>query len=126
MGALASTQNPILSPDRNPLLRFFLKHTFYAQFCAGENSVEVRRTVQNLREIGFTGVILAYAKEVVLTDAQTKALAAAGSEGEETEECIRNELKPWAEGTMETVRLTSEGDFVGLKYVFLLLLLPMA
>ena len=116
MGALASTQNPILSPDRNPLLRFFLKHTFYAQFCAGENAVEVRRTVQNLREIGFTGVILAYAKEVVLTDAQTKALAAAGSEGEETEECIRNELKPWAEGTMETVRLTSEGDFVGLKF----------
>lgn len=115
MGALAHSQNPLLNPDRNPLLRYFLKHTFYAQFCAGENSTEVCRTVRGLRDIGFTGVILAYAKEVVLTDAQTKALAAAGKEGEETEECIRSELKPWAEGTLETVRMTCSGDFVGLK-----------
>lgn len=112
MASLAHSINPFLSPDRNPLLRFFLKQTFYAQFCAGENSVEVRRTIGNLRGIGFTGVILAYAREVVLSEAQTNDL---GKEGVETEECIRNEIAPWAEGTLETVRLASEGDFVGLK-----------
>lgn len=113
MAALAHTTNPFLSPDKNPLLRWFLKRTFYAQFCAGENAIEVQRTIQNLRGIGFTGVILAYAKEVVLSKEQLSATS--GTEGQETEECVRNEIAPWAEGTMETVRLATEGDYVGLK-----------
>lgn len=113
MAALAHTSNPILSPDRNPVLRWFLKRTFYAQFCAGENALEVQRTIQNLRGIGFTGVILAYAKEVVLSKDQLAA--APGAEGKETEEVVRDEIAPWAEGTMETVRLATQGDYVGLK-----------
>lgn len=113
MAALAHTSNPILSPDRNPVLRWFLKRTFYAQFCAGENALEVKRTIQNLRGIGFTGVILAYAKEVVLSKEQLAA--APGAEGQETEEVVRNEIAPWAEGTLETVRLATQGDYVGLK-----------
>ncbi|KAL0935725.1 proline oxidase [Colletotrichum truncatum] len=115
MSILAHTTNPILNPDRNPILRFFLKHTFYAQFCAGENQLEVRKTISTLKDIGFTGVILGYAKEVVLDDEQTRDLASCG-EGKEAEECIRNEIIPWAEGTMETVKLAQPGDFVALKF----------
>ncbi|KZL73609.1 proline oxidase/dehydrogenase [Colletotrichum tofieldiae] len=115
MSVLAHTTNPLLDPDRNPLLRFVLKRTFYAQFCAGENPAEVGRTINGLKDIGFTGVILGYAKEVVLTAAQTKDLAACGK-GEKAEECVRNEVMPWAQGTMETVNLAQPGDFVALKF----------
>lgn len=111
MDVLANTSNPILNPDKNPLLRFFLKKTFYAQFCAGENPIEVGKTIAGLKNIGFTGVILCYAREVVLTGSQAKNLNA----GLETEECIKNEIIPWAEGTLETVRLAEPGDFVALK-----------
>lgn len=115
MSALANTSNPFLMPDRNPLLKFSLKKSFYAQFCAGENAGEVRHTVDTLKKIGFSGVILGYAKEVVLTDEQTRNLAS-GIEGLEAEECIRTEIMPWADGTMETVLLASPGDFVALKF----------
>ncbi|KAK2025369.1 FAD-linked oxidoreductase [Colletotrichum zoysiae] len=117
MTALAHATSPLLDPDRNPLLRLVLKSTFYAQFCAGETPAEVRRTIDRLKDIGFTGVILGYAKEVVLTatQTQTRDLAACGK-GDEAEECVRNEVIPWARGTMETVRLAQPGDFVALKF----------
>ncbi|EFQ33659.1 proline dehydrogenase [Colletotrichum graminicola M1.001] len=115
MSALAHATSPLLDPDRNPLLRFVLKSTFYAQFCAGETPAEVRRTIDGLKDIGFTGVVLGYAKEVVLTADQTRDLAAC-DKGDKAEECVRNEVIPWARGTMETVRLAQPGDFVALKF----------
>lgn len=114
MHYLAHTSVPLLSPDQNPLLRLFLKKTFYAQFCAGENSTEVHRTISSLRSIGFSGVILAYAREVVLSKTQTSSLAPC--DGPEAEACIQNEIIPWQKGTLETVRMTSPGDYVALKF----------
>lgn len=82
----------------------------------------MRRSIQGLKNIGFTGVILGYAKEVVLSKDECKALSkddcdglAESREGVETESAIRNEISPWAQGTLETVRLASPGDFVALK-----------
>ncbi|KAI1445953.1 proline dehydrogenase [Annulohypoxylon stygium] len=115
MNVLAHSNRAIFNPDKNPLLRWFLKKTFYAQFCAGENALEVRRTVDGLNKIGFTGVILGYAREIVLTEAQTKNLSACDS-GPVAEECVRNEIGPWAAGTLETVRLARPTDFVALKF----------
>lgn len=115
MKALAHTTNPFLNPDKNPIMRYVLKKTFYAQFCAGENAAEVRRTVDGLKRIGFTGVILGYAREVVLSDAQTEKLSAC-DEGREKDECVREEIEPWTVGTLETVRLAQPGDFVALKF----------
>jgi proline dehydrogenase len=115
MNTLAHSTAPVLSPDKNPLLRFFLKKTFYRQFCAGENAVEVKRTIGELKSMGFKGVILGYAREVVLDQKQKDNLESCG-EGEAAEACIRNEIMPWAKGTLETVKLTSPGDFVALKF----------
>ena len=58
-------------------------------------------------------MILCYAKEVVLSEDQIKNLS--GAKGQETTHNIENEIKPWAEGTLETVRLASPGDYVALK-----------
>ncbi len=115
MSALANTSNPLFMPDRNPFLKLALKKTFYAQFCACENAGEVRQTIDMLKKIGFSGVILGYAREVVLTEEQTRTLASCG-EGLVAEECIRTEVIPWADGTMETVLLASPGDFVAVKF----------
>ncbi|KAI1431128.1 proline dehydrogenase [Xylaria sp. CBS 124048] len=115
MSTLAHSNRAVLNPDKNPLLRWFLKKTFYAQFCAGENAAEVRRTINDLKKLGFTGVILGYAKEVVLTDAQTRNLSAC-SEGPVAQECIQNEIMPWAAGNLETIRMAQPGDFVALKF----------
>lgn len=110
MSRLAHTSNPLLNPDKNPLLRFVMKKTFYAQFCAGENAAEVRQTVDGLKKIGFTGVLLGYAREVVMSESETDGLSAS------TEAVVANEVKPWAEGTMETVRIAQPGDFVSVKF----------
>ncbi|KAM0498878.1 hypothetical protein ACHAP9_008252 [Verticillium nonalfalfae] len=110
--ALAHATHPLLSPDRNPLLRVLLKHTFYAQFCAGESPAEVRRTVSRLKGLGFSGVILGYAREVVMTEAQTRGLSGASETSSRSDE---EEVRPWQEGTEQTVRLAEAGDFVALN-----------
>lgn len=115
MSVLAHTTNPLLNPDKNPILKFLMKNTFYAQFCAGESPIEVRRTVDSLKSIGFSGVILGYAKEVVLSEAETKSLTSCGTDPA-AEECIRGEIESWASGTIETVLLAAPGDFVALKF----------
>lgn len=115
MNVLAHTENPILNPDKNAMLGWFLKKTFYAQFCAGENAGEVRQTVDGLRKMGFTGVILGYAKEVVLSKSQTENLTAC-DQGAEKDDCVEKEIGPWTAGTLETVRLAQPGDFVALKF----------
>ncbi|KAG6368925.1 hypothetical protein INS49_003143 [Diaporthe citri] len=116
MSMLAHTTNPILNPDRNPLLKQLIKKTFYAQFCAGERGPEVKATMARLRDIGFSGVILGYAREVVLTQSQLKSLATNGMDSATAQECIQNEVIPWAKGTLETVRLAEPGDYVALKF----------
>ncbi|KAK8912438.1 hypothetical protein VCV18_012400 [Metarhizium anisopliae] len=113
MTLLAHSTNPVFNPDRNPILRYFLKKSFYAQFCAGETPAEVQATINRLKNIGFTGVILGYAREVVLTEKQAEEVELAA--GQETQKVIDNEIVPWAEGTLETVRLAQPGDFVALK-----------
>ena len=121
MSTMAHTNAAVLNPDRNPLLRQLLKATFYAQFCAGENAAEVRRTVQGLKQLGFSGVMMGYAREVVLTEAQQRSLGGASSkdlfEGAEAERCIREEVDPWKNGNLETLRLAQPGqDFVSVKF----------
>ena len=113
MSKLAHANNRILDADRNPLLKFLIKVSIYKQFCAGENAREVNRTIDGLKELGYTGTILAYAKEVVVDKEEVKKLKALSDE--QLQACIREEIEPWKSGTLETVRLAQPGDFVGLK-----------
>lgn len=64
--------------------------------------------------MGFKGVMLGYAKEVVLDEGSVAALASCG-DNEVAEACIRNEILPWKNGTLETVGMTVPGDFVSIK-----------
>lgn len=105
----------LLNPDRNLLLRWLLKRTFYAQFCAGETAKEVQRTVQELKGMGYQGVMLAYGKETVIEKGQkietsSRTSAAEGASNSE------KEVHAWKEGTLKTVQMAEEGDFVSLKF----------
>jgi proline dehydrogenase len=114
MSILANAHSPLLNPDRNFILRWFLKRTFYAQFCAGENAREVSKTVAKLKSMGFRGVMLCYAKEVVLDEKGSKALGSSGDSAT-AKAIIEKEIIPWEKGIMETVTMTEPGDFVAVK-----------
>lgn len=118
LSILANSSSSLLNPDRNPLLRFLLKKTFYAQFCAGETPAEVKKTAAQLESMGYKGVILAYGKEIVLekgekleilkSDASTVRSMADGT--------AKEEVQSWKEGTLKTIDMTKSGDFMALKF----------
>jgi len=105
MAVIAQSENRLLNPDRNPLLRWLLDKTMYAQFCAGSDETEVQETVARLKRIGFTGVVLCYAKEVPPHE-----------QGQETQASADRQIDHWAKYTLETVRMTEPGDFVAVKF----------
>lgn len=114
LNRMLSSTFPLTDPDRNPLLRWLLKRTFYAQFCAGESRAEVQRSIREIKGLGYTGVILEYALEVLEGGGKGEGAVSAAKTAEEVE--------TWRRGMVETVEMAEEGDFVGLKYVLLLLL----
>lgn len=106
------------SVDNNILLKWILKPTFYKQFCAGETGAETQATMKHLKEMGFRGTILTYAKEIVFdhaTGAQ-HGLGVATSEGVDTQWC--ESIEAWRAGTVNTVELLGEGDQLAVKYVY--------
>lgn len=114
MECLTNAQNPFLNLDNNPLVRFLLKRSIYAQFCAGENPTEVCATIDRLKGIGFSGVILGYAKEATSSHEEAKILYLEGQE-EGTAHSIAKEVEHWAYGTLQSVALAKPGDFVAIK-----------
>ena len=103
LSRMLSSSLPLTDPDRNPLLRWLLKRTFYAQFCAGDKAHEVKPNLAAARSVlGYDGVIIEYALEVLGGSEPTVAETAA-------------EIEVWRKGMMKSVEMASEGDFIGLK-----------
>nr|POE99459.1 proline dehydrogenase 1, mitochondrial [Quercus suber] len=86
--------------ESNPIVRTILWHTFYLQFCAGETPAQVRKTCNDLKSQGYSGVILEYALEV-LKDAQGDEIL---------------DIETWRQGLLDSIETAAEGDFVGLKW----------
>lgn len=110
LSLLAHSESPFLNPDRNGILRYLLKKTFYAQFCAGETKKEIQASVNRLKQTGFAGVILAYAKEIVVHGNcdMTK-------HGSPDNVMVERDVEAWKDGNLRTIDLTDSGDFLGLK-----------
>ncbi|KAI4680041.1 uncharacterized protein J4E88_005932 [Alternaria novae-zelandiae] len=103
--------------DRNPVLKAILKRTLYNQFCAGETQQETRACVKQLKDLGFKGVILTYAKEMVF-DHKTKSANHHTSDSfvdEKTSMAHDADVEAWRVGTLGTLDLISEGDILALK-----------
>lgn len=116
LGFLTRSKSRFFNPDKNPLLHFVLKKSFYEHFCAGENEKEVRRTVQNIKDMGFKGVILTYAREVVVDRTVEDKSGTAGSDGEiiVTDQDLVD-IESWEKGVLHTVEMIGEHDFLALK-----------
>lgn len=109
---VAHSSSALLNPDRNPLLHYLLKKTFYAQYCAGETRNEVQKTVKGLKSMGYKGVILAYGKEIVLEKGEKVDISSAQS----ADPAAEKDVQAWKEGTLKTVQMAEDGDMIGLKF----------
>lgn len=98
---MLNSESPLTSVERNPILKLLLRETFYKQFCAGANRADVQQCMKQLQDIGYHGIILEYALEV-LKDAKSVDEA--------------KDVEVWRQGLLETVDLANPGDFVGLKW----------
>lgn len=112
----------LLDVSRNRLLHVLLKKTFYDHFCAGENRDEVTSTVQSIKDMGCRGVILTYAREIVVDEktGQDRGLGAqkASANTESTDLPDKEkyaDIDTWREGVLETLDMVREGDILALK-----------
>ena len=95
------SKSALFSVERNPILRSVLWHTFYRQFCMGETKEQVQRGAEELRQQGYSGIILEYALEV-LKDAEGADEA--------------KDVAFWRSKLLETIEISKPGDYVGLKW----------
>ncbi|KAK2744584.1 proline dehydrogenase [Myotisia sp. PD_48] len=117
LSLIADSKSNFLNPDRNPVLNHILRKTIYAQFCAGETTLEVEQCVQTLKDRGLAGVILGFAKEGRMNETETKAVTSKVSTTEEAEELIMSqEVNSWKKGNLDTIDLAGEGSFVAVKF----------
>jgi hypothetical protein len=107
----------LFNVDRNPVLKAILKRTLYNQFCAGETEQETRALVKQLKDLGFKGVILTYAKEMVFGHKNKSANSHATEEIIEKHAAVTHDadIETWRIGTLKTLDLISEGDILALK-----------
>ncbi|KAH9875071.1 hypothetical protein J1614_004559 [Plenodomus biglobosus] len=98
-----------------------LKRTLYNQFCAGETEQETKACVRQLKDLGFKGVILTFAKETVFDHRSRAAdLPSLEKSGETATTTTHDaDIEAWRVGTLKTVDLISEGDILALKYSLL-------
>jgi len=101
---MLKSKSILFNVDRNPLLRWLLKKTFYAQFCAGEDKPEVQKFIKGLEGVGYNGVCLEYAMEVLEGEDHGKEISEA--EG----------IKRWTDGVVETIEMSKPGSFMAFKY----------
>lgn len=115
MKFLATSRSRLLNPDHNRLLHALLKKTFYVQFCAGETPAETKGTIQQLKAMGYKGVVLGHAREFVLTRDEMEALEAPSGDLKFSQQDL-DEVRQWRDDTLQTINLTQKGDFVALKF----------
>jgi hypothetical protein len=118
-----SERSTLFNVDKNPFIHAFLKKTFYDQFCAGETEREAKATCQQLKDLGFQGVLLTFAKETVF-DHRTLTEQSVGQAALENMES-RSHLEPktlqnadidtWRQGTLQTIDLLGETDYLAVK-----------
>ncbi|KAF9890243.1 proline dehydrogenase [Aspergillus nanangensis] len=107
LSMLAHPKTALLDVAKNPLLNLLVKHSLYKQFNAGENKLEVQRSIRDIKSLGYRGVLLGYAREVLVGESDVDPT---------NETAAREEIQMWLDGTLQTVDMAQEGDFVALKF----------
>jgi proline dehydrogenase len=111
MDRISHSKSWFLNPDKNPILHLAVRKLFYDHFCAGENEREVKSTIKAMKNMGFKGVILGYARETLADKNANSETLASNSRGDLNERVIEE----WRDGTLETLSMLEEGDFLAVK-----------
>jgi hypothetical protein len=113
----------LLNVDKNPFIHALLKRTFYDQFCAGESEREAKATCRHIKDLGFRGVLLTFAKETVF-DHRTLTEHSVGESALESKEtgapldpkvAQNADIEIWRQGTLQTIDLLGETDYLAVK-----------
>lgn len=107
---IANSESLFLNPDKNPVLRALIRPVVYDQFCAGRNAAEIQKTSSTIKGLGFSGVVLCYGKEVQL-DANNKPIGY----DEGNKPTLTAEIDQWRTGNLNTLDMTKDGDWLGIK-----------
>jgi len=83
-----------------------IKPLIYQQFCAGVNFKETQQVIQGIRDLGFAGVALTYAKEIHWN----KGKDLVGAHGDHTAQ-----LQAWLNGNLQTLDMIESGDWLAIK-----------
>lgn len=110
----SSLHHPPNKKRLSPSLKWILKKTLYAHFCAGENFAEIKKTLRELKALQYDGVILEYALEILDTDERGEN---EGRRDGSTEDSNEEVMTTWKRGMLETIDMIEPGNFVGLKSV---------
>ncbi|OJJ06548.1 hypothetical protein ASPVEDRAFT_56150 [Aspergillus versicolor CBS 583.65] len=110
---ITNSKSAILNPDRNRVLNRILRWTVYDQFCAGTNRQEVSKTVADIKKIGYQGVILGYAKEIIVDPID--AVVRDGSGSKVYSDRCYDIVEEWKKGTLNTLRMVGPGDYLAVK-----------
>jgi pyrroline-5-carboxylate reductase len=110
----------LFNVQRNPILHGILKKTIYNQFCTGESVPETKSSVQRLKELGFKGVILTYAKEIHYDHKSKRSHGmgtTAGYDGNQVAVVKDADIEAWRVGNLKTLECITGGDILAIKYV---------
>lgn len=110
-----SNKSLIFGVERNKLLAWIMKTTIYKQFCAGENGAEVKKTMKAMKDMGFRGTILTYARETVFDHRTNKSYGHGTHTAVEGESDTCRDIEAWRLGALDTCSMLGEGDQLALK-----------
>ncbi|KAF2647517.1 FAD-linked oxidoreductase [Lophiostoma macrostomum CBS 122681] len=113
-----SSSKYIFNVQRNPIVHGLLKTTIYNQFCTGESVQETKACVQRLKDLGFKGVILTYAKEIHY-DHKSKKSHGMGTHADcdvKAAAVVTDaDIEAWRLGNLKTLECIAEGDILAVK-----------
>ncbi|GLA46064.1 proline dehydrogenase [Aspergillus niger] len=109
---MVDSNSMLFSPAKNPVVNYLLRRTIYDHFCAGINEREVRNTVQEMKSLGFKGVILGYARESIAKVEDVDRIQSA----EERQEALDRAVEEWRVGTLRTLGMCGKGNYLAVKF----------
>lgn len=111
MTRIAKSKSVILNPDKNHFMRGLMRILFYNHFCAGSTESQVKNTISTMKEMGFKGVILGYAREMIIDPAASPEEAARSGIAISPDDA----MDKWREGNLRSLQMIDNGDFLAVK-----------
>ena len=106
---IANSESKLLNSDANPIIRALVKLIVYDQFCAGTDKEEICNTRDEIRGMGYSGVILCYGREIQVSNNNTMKCT-----GKQESDMVCD-IDWFRDGNLKTLDMIGDGDWLGIK-----------